>query len=122
MPTAHKGVEHLSTLVEFIITVVGAIRKAGEDGKFSFTDAFAFWPVVKAAPGAFKEIGEVPGELADLDPVEAEELVNRVEAHFGSTIPAGRTADIVDAALGIIPQFANLYMTIVNPPPKAEPA
>lgn len=122
MSVTHKGIEHLSKLVAFAITLGAALRKAGEDGKIGFGDAFTLWPAIRDAPDAFQDIGAVPAELADLDAPEAEALVNMVEARFGDLLPPGRTQDITDAALGIIPQLANLLNTILNPPPKAEPA
>lgn len=121
MPIEHKGIEHLSRLVAFTITLGAALRKAAEDGKIGFGDALTLWPAVREAPGAFREIGAVPAELADLDAPEAEALVQMVEARFGDLLPAGRTQDITDAALGLLPHLANLLNTIVNPPPKAEP-
>lgn len=116
----HKGIDHLSALVAFAVTLGVALRKAGEDGKIGFSDAFTLWPAIKQAPSAFREIGEVPSELVDLDAPEAEALVQMVEARFGDLIPSERTQDIVDAALGLVPQLANLLNTVVNPPPKAE--
>jgi len=116
----HRGTKETTELVIFAITAIGAFRKAYEDQKISLRDAFTLFPVVKAVPEAFAGLGEIPSELADLDPVEAEQLVGEVEAHFGGLLPSGRAADIIDAILGILPQIANLSQTLFNPPPKAE--
>lgn len=117
----HKGIAHLTSLVNFAITLATAVKRANEDGKINWLDALKFLPVLKEAPGALANIGEVPKELIDLDAPEADELLRNVDAHFGDLIPQGRTADIVDAALGCVPHLANLYQTIVNPAPKAQP-
>lgn len=118
----HKGIDHLKTLVLFAVSLGAGIKKATEDGKFSIGDAWALWPVAKTAPAAFRDIGQVPAELADLDAPEAEEIVQAVEAHLGELADSARARDIADAALDVVPHLANLVNTIVNPPPVAEPA
>lgn len=118
----HKGIAHLTALTTFAATIGIALKEASADGKINFWDALKFLPVIRQAPDAFKNIGEVPGELVDLDGPEAAELVANIETHFGANIPPGRSKDITDAALALVPPLANLVNTIVNPPPVAQPA
>ncbi len=119
MSIQHKGVPHLTALLSAGIALSLIVKKDEEDGKLSYLEILNLIGPGRDVIAALKDPGELPLELADLDAVEADQLVQMVEAKFGALIPPGRAQDITDAALGLLPHIANLVNTIVNPPPKA---
>ena len=119
---AHKGIDHLTALISAGISIALLVKKDESDDKLSYWEMFNLIGPCKDVIAAFKDPGELPLELADLDAPEAEQIVRMIEARFGDLIPAGRAQDITDAALGLLPHIANLINNIVNPPPKALPA
>jgi len=118
----HKGIEHLSRVIIFLIGIGKIVKADLADGKFSTWEGIALIPKLEPGIAAFKDAGELPGELADLDGPETEQLVQLVEAELGNLVDSATLRDDIDAALGLAPQIANLFNTILNPAPKAPAA
>ncbi len=116
----HKGIDHILALVRYAVTVNVCVHKSLEgDNKIDWKDIFKLWPAARDAKAAFSDAKEILPELADLDIVEAQQIVDMVETEFSGSMN-GHPKDVAEAALRCAPPLVDLYATIVNPPPKAE--
>jgi len=71
-----KGIKETKQLLGFILSLSNAIGSSLEDGKFSAKDLLNFFDSMRMAADALEGIGDVGGELSDLDEKEQQELLN----------------------------------------------
>lgn len=116
----HKGIDHILALVLYAVVVQKAVQESlAGDNKIDWRDTFKLWPAAKGAKQAFSDAKEVIPELADLDPVEAQQIVDAVKAEFSDKIADEHARDIAEAGLRCAPPLVDLYATIVKHYPKA---
>ena len=89
-----KGIQNLKELADFGAELTAAIVRAKADGKVNLKDLGEFLPVARAILPAVKDIGEVPGEFADLDQAERDELSSYFADKFN--IPNDKVEAVVE--------------------------
>lgn len=91
------GIEETVDVVDFGVSFANAIIASYEDGKLSLGDfQYAIKPIMKA-PAAFNGISQVPAELADLDEVERDAIIQRVKENL--EVSSEKAMRIVEKAL-----------------------
>jgi len=96
---AEYGIKETKEVVTCITALGNAIGKALEDGDLSIGDiGYLIDPMIKA-PAAFENIAQVPLEIANLDPEEANELKEQIAGEFD--IPQDKVEEIVEDASDI---------------------
>lgn len=73
------GIEELKELCTFAACVVSEGYDIMADGKIGIGDIGDMLSILRKAPAAFKGIGEIPKEVADLDEAEAAEILAHVK-------------------------------------------
>lgn len=94
-----------------VIHLVAAALLAGQDG-FQLTDVFPLLGPIREAFPALKEIGQVPAELADLDPGEAALVAETLAAAIEKDFAPGHAREIASATLELVPGLARLVAAI----------
>lgn len=72
------GIKETKELIDGALVIGSVVYKQLLDG-FQFEDAIALIPALVILPNAIKGIDQVPGEVADLDAAERDELIALVE-------------------------------------------
>ena len=89
-----RGIEQTKELLDFIFSLVEAIKKSTADGDFSWTDGLNFIePLRKIAP-AIDDIEDVIPEVMDLDDSEWSELIDFVQEKFDLDLDQDDDLDI----------------------------
>ena len=81
-----RGIEQTKELLDFIFSLVEAIKRSTSDGDFSWSDGLNFIEPLKKIAPALDNIEEVIPEVMDLDASEWNELVDYVQANFNLEI------------------------------------
>ena len=77
-----RGIEETKELLDFIFSLVQAIKESTKDGEFTWSDGLNFIEPLKKIATAIDDIEEVIPEVMDLDASEWNELVDYVQANF----------------------------------------
>ena len=77
-----RGIQQTKELLDFIFSLVEAIKKSTADGDFSWSDGLNFIEPLKKIAPALDDIEQVIPEVMDLDSSEWNELVDYVQANF----------------------------------------
>lgn len=101
-----------------IVKAFDAWQKANADERVSFSEMVGMLQLIPGTWDALKGGSQIPKELADLDGLEADELIAMVAAHFNSQIPTNEMRLKIDKILiafhAVIDAAAQWYG--VNPP------
>lgn len=100
------NINETKDVVVLLCTVANAsVESLKDDGKITITDMFKFGGAATALFPALSGIGAVPAELADLDPIEKDELIALVkeELELEANVEA-----VVEKALSIAGQIKEL--------------
>ena len=77
-----RGIEQTKELLDFIFSLIGAIKESTKDGEFTWSDGLNFIEPLKKIAPAIDDIEEVIPEIMDLDASEWNELVDYDQANF----------------------------------------
>ena len=88
------GIQQTKELLDFIFSLVEAIKKSTADGDFSWSDGLNFIEPLKKIAPALDDIEQVIPEVMDLDASEWNELVDYVQANFNLEVSEGEDSDI----------------------------
>ena len=77
-----RGIEQTKELLDFIFSLIGAIKESTKDGEFTWSDGLNFIEPLKKIAPAIDDIEEVIPEIMDLDASEWNELVDYVQANL----------------------------------------
>lgn len=83
------GIKESKELLIFVARLASGIKRALEDGTIGFTDIEELFGPIMSAKAAFENVELIPAELADLNSVEAAELV----ATFNAELDLGDSAE-----------------------------
>ena len=89
-----RGIEQTKELLDFIFSLVEAIKKSTADGDFSWTDGLNFIEPLKKIAPAIDDIEDVIPEVMDLDAEEWSELIDFVQERFDLDIDPDDDSDI----------------------------
>lgn len=89
-----RGIEQTKELLDFIFSLVEAIKKSTADGDFSWTDGLNFIEPLKKIAPAIDDIEDVIPEVMDLDASEWNELIDFVQEKFNLEIDPDDDSDI----------------------------
>ena len=89
-----RGIEQTKELLDFIFSLVEAIKKSTADGDFSWTDGLNFIEPLKNIAPALDDIEDVIPEVMDLDASEWNELIDFVQSKFDLDIDPDDDTDI----------------------------
>ena len=89
-----RGIEQTKELLDFIFSLVEAIKKSTADGDFSWTDGLNFIEPLKKIAPAIDDIEDVIPEVMDLDAEEWRELIDFVQERFDLDIDPDDDLDI----------------------------
>ena len=89
-----RGIEQTKELLDFIFSLVEAIKKSTADGDFSWTDGLNFIEPLKKIAPAIDDIEDVIPEVMDLDASEWNELIDFVQERFDLDINPDDGSDI----------------------------
>ena len=89
-----RGIEQTKELLDFIFSLVEAIKKSKADGDFSWTDGLNFIEPLKKIAPAIDDIEDVIPEVMDLDASEWNELIDFVQSRFDLDIDPDDDSDI----------------------------
>ena len=89
-----RGIEQTKELLDFIFSLVEAIKKSTADGDFSWTDGLNFIEPLKKIAPAIDDIEDVIPEVMDLDASEWNELIDFVQEKFNLDIDPDDDSDI----------------------------
>ena len=76
------GIQETKDMLKFIIGIGEAVDISLVDGKIDMQDIGNLMGPMMLAPAAFDNVAMLPKEIKDLDPTEAQELFDFVEAEF----------------------------------------
>ena len=88
------GIQQTKELLDFIFSLVEAIKKSTSDGDFSWSDGLNFIEPLKKIAPALDDIEQVIPEVMDLDASEWNELVDYVQANFNLEVSEDDDSDI----------------------------
>lgn len=109
---APKGVKEFKELCVFLALSATCAQNVMADGSLSMGDVtFAVSPLM-ALPNALAGIGEVPSEVMDLDPAEAEEIKNAIAEKLDLKNDAAEI--VAEQIIGAALQFAAAALSIKN--------
>ena len=89
-----RGIEQTKELLDFIFSLIGAIKESTKDGEFTWSDGLNFIEPLKKIAPAIDDIEEVIPEIMDLDASEWNELVDYVQANFNLEVSEDDDSDI----------------------------
>jgi hypothetical protein len=89
-----RGIQQTKELLDFIFSLVEAIKKSTADGDFSWSDGLNFIEPLKKIAPALDDIEQVIPEVMDLDSSEWNELVDYVQANFNLEVSEDEDSDI----------------------------
>jgi hypothetical protein len=89
-----RGIQQTKELLDFIFSLVEAIKKSTADGDFSWSDGLNFIEPLKKIAPALDDIEQVIPEVMDLDSSEWNELVDYVQANFNLEVSEEDDSDI----------------------------
>ena len=89
-----RGIEQTKELLDFIFSLVEAIKKSTADGDFSWTDGLNFIEPLKKIAPAIDDIEDVIPEVMDLDESEWNELIDFVQEKFDLDLDQDDDLDI----------------------------
>ena len=89
-----RGIEQTKELLDFIFSLVEAIKKSTADGDFSWTDGLNFIEPLKKIAPAIDDIEDVIPEVMDLAAEEWSELIDFVQERFDLDIDPDDDSDI----------------------------
>ena len=89
-----RGIEQTKELLDFIFSLVEAIKKSTADGDFSWTDGLNFIEPLKKIAPAIDDIEDVIPEVMDLDDSEWSELIDFVQEKFDLDLDPDDDLDI----------------------------
>ena len=78
-----RGIQQTKELLDFIFSLIGAIKESTKDGEFTWSDGLNFIEPLKKIAPAIENIDEVIGELEDLSWGEIEELAFYCQEELG---------------------------------------
>lgn len=81
-----KGIENLKEVIEDVLVIIPDVKAADDDGKISLLEGGSL--VLKHGGKAIRfvsGIGEIAKELIDVDDVEASEIFDQLQEHFGGS-------------------------------------
>lgn len=96
-----RGITETKELVVFAGALAEAVEKSLRDGKFSVGDLRHFLRLPEAGKAGLDGLKAVPGELAELDEMEFEELVQALRYEFDDEIPDGLGRELTEHAVRI---------------------
>jgi len=82
-----RAIKEVREAVLAIVKLFDSWQVAHADKKLTFMELIGLLQVMPEAWDAIKGAGEIPKELADLDGLEADELIAMIAAHFNKDIP-----------------------------------
>ena len=97
------GVKELSDVLKFVCATASAVAEAAKDGKVSLGDATALVPLLYKLPSAVDGWDKLPGEVADLDDAELQDLLLLVKQELD--LPNDKLEEAAEEALGIALQL-----------------
>jgi hypothetical protein len=103
--------EQIKDVVKLGCSLGNAISKSLADGEFTWTDAVYFIGAVKDIPAAVSGIGEISGELMDMDESEKEELKKFIMDEFD--IPGDKTESVIESAVSAVLELLKI-MQVLN--------
>ena len=77
-----RGIQQTKELLDFIFSLIGAIKESTKDGEFTWSDGLNFIEPLKKIAPAIDDIEEVIPEIMDLDASEWNELVDYVSEQW----------------------------------------
>jgi|TARA_Y200000002_G_C22467015_1_gene572902 hypothetical protein len=89
-----RGIQQTKELLDFIFSLIGAIKESTKDGEFTWSDGLNFIEPLKKIAPAIDDIEEVIPEIMDLDASEWNELVDYVQANFNLETDPDDDSDI----------------------------
>ena len=89
-----RGIQQTKELLDFIFSLVEAVKKSTADGDFSWSDGLNFIEPLKKIAPALDDIEQVIPEVMDLDSSEWNELVDYVQANFNLEVSEEDDSDI----------------------------
>lgn len=92
-----EGIKETKDLIIALAVIGAATGKSLEDGKITLTDVGIYFPALMKFPAAIAGIGDVPKELADLDPTELAELEETLVNEFD--IPQDHVKELIADSL-----------------------
>lgn len=103
---SNLSIKETKDVVVFLCKATNAVLESiNDDGKITISDVFKFGGAATALFPALSGINQVPKELADLDPIETDELIQLVkdELELDTDVKA-----VVEKALKIASQIKEL--------------
>lgn len=113
-----SDVKNTKEVLKLIISGYKVYKGASADGKIDFSDLAQLMLLVPNLQPAFDDIDEVPKEVKDLDAAEAQELATYIVTELG--VVEGKTAEIINASLGLLVSGYKLYAAIKGGSPEAK--
>jgi hypothetical protein len=98
------GIDHLESLLGFVLDLASAVVGVIESGKFGISDGFKLVGLVKEAVSAFKNLSAVRDEVKDLSDDEKAALSKFVESKLDIKDPAikGYVEQAISFVLGLL--------------------
>lgn len=97
------GVDNTKEVLALAFEVASTVKKARKNGgKFDLSDLPLVMAIIPKIEPAFKDIGDVPKEIKDLDNAEAAELQNFIMSRFGELVGREELVKQVDLGLKAI--------------------
>ena len=105
------GVKETKESLNWLFDLTDAIISANADGKITLGDAPKFWGTLIGSGAAVGGINDIPKEIADMDAIELDELVNLAKERFNINDERLEAAieNILFHALQLTIQIAALY-------------
>ena len=89
-----RGIQQTKELLDFIFSLVEAIKQSTKDGEFTWSDGLNFIEPLKKIAPAIDDIEDVIPEVTDLDASEWNELIDFVQEKFNLDIDPDDDSDI----------------------------
>lgn len=109
---APKSIAHVKELLLLLVDVVKAAQDVAKDGKVDLTDLAAIIRVIPNFGPALAGIGEVPGEIADIDSAEITELLSAVTGKL--SFEDAKTQLVVEKALKAVAALGDLSLAVLK--------
>lgn len=89
-----RGIEQTKELLDFIFSLITAIKESTKDGEFTWSDGLNFIEPLKKIAPAIDDIEDVIPEVMDLDASEWHELVDYVQENYDLETDPNDDSDI----------------------------
>lgn len=77
-----EGIKETKEVLDFVVSLAGALASGLEDGKLELVDALGFLPALTKAPAAFGDVSKVPAEFKDMSDEERQALLAYAKAEL----------------------------------------